>query len=829
MAERTIKLRLEIDGREVEARLRSTDALVEQLQRHLADVGPAGQQAGRTAAAGLDAIEREIRSGTIVSIRQANEALRQLDALFEEATDDDARARIAALSQEVHALRGRMMGAAIATGSGFNPATMQLVRLVQDAQYGFLSMANNLQELITQLALSARAGGGLRAALSSLVSGLIGPAGIVAALSAAVAFGPQIVDFFRRLGSGSSLSGEEVRKLREELEKLTGVEVPKDLIQAFERLAGGARGATDRIRAFAEAWRDALGDIEDTGALSALVRQLNEEVQRFEKITSATRKQIDELAQSIKDLEAERRQIMMQEFIDKRDRQGLAEISAEIERLQNRYRILSNTLAVTEEQEQRLRAAYEATRQRLLEVDATQEASNLLRSSAAALGIKLKDQIEQENRELKTQQELLKQLAELRREDAAAREEQMLKATLLPEDMPDFASMEPLLTRDEELARRTAEAHRIWQEAMQRSSEGTEMLRRSLVDAIQAEIQYRESLLATSDLSDKEVSEQQERITELRQMLASIEVEGAGAFERAAQVIGKGARVTLGEIEALIAALERYKKTLADPAQIHAVDAVIGRLNAMREAMQQGGQQAIDLSAKFSNELANALTDLAVELAEVIAHFGQTANVASNVIAVVLRTMAQFATQFGRTMIAAGTASLALRSLLVNPFAAISAGVALVAIGSTLQQLVDALAQQDRRQRYARGGLVSGPGGPEEDRIPALVSSGEYIVRAKAARQALPLLEEINRRGERLRPAHVHAAMAVLQAHEVPRFAQGGLVGRRISLEVPVLRIAGKAAPQELVVRVQGELVGRGRDLIGVIRETERIISRMGT
>lgn len=247
MADRTITLRLEIDGREVEAKLRATDALVEQLKDHTGQIGTAGQQAGRVAAAGLEAIEREIRSGTIVSIRQANDALRQLDALFEEATDDATRARIAALSQEVHALHLRMLGAATATGAGFNPAAMQMVRIVQDAQYGFLAVANNLQELVTQLALSAQAGGGFRAALQGLIGSLSGPAGIVAAISALIAFGPQLWDWFSRLIGLSDDSAEALKQLRDEIAKLAETQLQQVFgelsVEELERL----RAAQERL------------------------------------------------------------------------------------------------------------------------------------------------------------------------------------------------------------------------------------------------------------------------------------------------------------------------------------------------------------------------------------------------------------------------------------------------------------------------------------------------------------------------------------------------------------------------------------------------------
>jgi hypothetical protein len=47
---------------------------------------------------------------------------------------------------------------------------------------------------------------------------------------------------------------------------------------------------------------------------------------------------------------------------------------------------------------------------------------------------------------------------------------------------------------------------------------------------------------------------------------------------------------------------------------------------------------------------------------------------------------------------------------------------------------------------YADGGPVIGPGGPRDDRIPAFLSNGEYVVNAMAARDNMPLLESINAR-----------------------------------------------------------------------------------
>lgn len=59
----------------------------------------------------------------------------------------------------------------------------------------------------------------------------------------------------------------------------------------------------------------------------------------------------------------------------------------------------------------------------------------------------------------------------------------------------------------------------------------------------------------------------------------------------------------------------------------------------------------------------------------------------------------------------------------------------------------------------ASGGWVNGPGGPRDDKVPARLSNGEFVVQAKAARDWGPVLEAINR------------------GVGVPGYASGGWVG----------------------------------------------------
>jgi hypothetical protein len=58
----------------------------------------------------------------------------------------------------------------------------------------------------------------------------------------------------------------------------------------------------------------------------------------------------------------------------------------------------------------------------------------------------------------------------------------------------------------------------------------------------------------------------------------------------------------------------------------------------------------------------------------------------------------------------------------------------------------------------ASGGMVTGPGTSTSDSIPAMLSSGEYVIRASAVSQHRDLLHQIN-------------------SGQVPTFATGGVVG----------------------------------------------------
>jgi hypothetical protein len=78
-------------------------------------------------------------------------------------------------------------------------ALSNLSRVAQDAPYGFIGIANNLNPLLESFQRLSKDAGGAGGALKQMAQGLIGPAGIGLALGAVssilVAFGPKIGDF----------------------------------------------------------------------------------------------------------------------------------------------------------------------------------------------------------------------------------------------------------------------------------------------------------------------------------------------------------------------------------------------------------------------------------------------------------------------------------------------------------------------------------------------------------------------------------------------------------------------------------------------------------
>ena len=98
-----------------------------------------------------------------------------------------------------------------ATGSATS-ATMELGRVISDAPYGIRGMANNITQLVSQLGTASVKAGGLTNALKLMWSQLMGPLGIVLAITAAVS----ALDYF---AGAQTKAKDETKDHNDELER----------------------------------------------------------------------------------------------------------------------------------------------------------------------------------------------------------------------------------------------------------------------------------------------------------------------------------------------------------------------------------------------------------------------------------------------------------------------------------------------------------------------------------------------------------------------------------------------------------------------------------
>lgn len=92
------------------------------------------------------------------------------------------------------------------SGQATNALT-NLSRVAQDAPYGFIGIANNLNPLLESFQRLSKEAGGAGGALKAMASGLMGPAGIGLALGAVssliVAFGPKISNYINGINEAT--------------------------------------------------------------------------------------------------------------------------------------------------------------------------------------------------------------------------------------------------------------------------------------------------------------------------------------------------------------------------------------------------------------------------------------------------------------------------------------------------------------------------------------------------------------------------------------------------------------------------------------------------
>lgn len=186
------------------------------------------------------------------------------------------------------------------------------------------------------------------------------------------------------------------------------------------------------------------------------------------------------------------------------------------------------------------------------------------------------------------------------------------------------------------------------------------------------------------------------------------------------------------------------------------------------EKMTDVNNGMVELSSEVQSLIQSSVTSVFEGLGDALAS-GDPSEAFNSM----LMSMMDMLKQFGSAMVAAGLAKIAFDKLLMNPFAAIAAGGALIVAASAAK----AALQKSVSGKYATGGIVPGMS-YAGDKVPVMANSGEMIL---------------------------------------SRVQQGRLFD--------ILNNGGGGRSSD--VRVTGELVARGDNLLAVIRNSEKLNSKM--
>jgi hypothetical protein len=146
-------------------------------------------------------------------------------------------------------------------------ALTNLSRVAQDAPYGFIGIANNLNPLLESFQRLSKDAGGAGGALKAMAGGLMGPAGIGLALGAVssiiVAFGPKIADFINGTNEATKAEDKFAQSLKDARAEAseTGIR-----LQAYLTITQNASVSDERRAEALKAVKNELGKVNSAYA-----------------------------------------------------------------------------------------------------------------------------------------------------------------------------------------------------------------------------------------------------------------------------------------------------------------------------------------------------------------------------------------------------------------------------------------------------------------------------------------------------------------------------------------------------------------------------------
>lgn len=182
----------------------------------------------------INELKKSFKSGAI-SQTQFKEALVRLKRDEKETTIETSKLKneLINLHREAAGLPkimpqvGNALKVVDKTGANASNTLLEFSRVVQDAPYGIRGVANNIQQLVGNFGYLSKAAGGSGAAFKAMASSLMGPAGILLAVSlvtsAFIQYGDQIANMIQ--GNGELAASQ--KKVNEALNDFYGGSVTK--------------------------------------------------------------------------------------------------------------------------------------------------------------------------------------------------------------------------------------------------------------------------------------------------------------------------------------------------------------------------------------------------------------------------------------------------------------------------------------------------------------------------------------------------------------------------------------------------------------------------
>lgn len=212
--------------------------------------------------------------------------------------------------------------------------------------------------------------------------------------------------------------------------------------------------------------------------------------------------------------------------------------------------------------------------------------------------------------------------------------------------------------------------------------------------------------------------------------------------EFVAQVATTADQIKLADDQ--IKAIEFAKALQFDPSSIikatETTEVMMGRLAAsvsgakaiLKVEQLEMEANAVSFNEKFNAVWLSTVENFAVGFGELVAQFAQGGLSFRNVGSLFLSSLADMAIQVGKVAINIGITILGIKKALesLNPYVAIAAGIALVALGTIAKSALSNAAGGGNVPKFANGGIVGGASF-YGDKILARVNSGEMIANSE--------------------------------------------------------------------------------------------------